>query len=287
MRGLFLGLTTLDIIYLAANYPGSNEKMVALDGSIVAGGPATNAAVAFTALNDHATLASVIGNHPLGNLIETDLRGQGVNLIDLSPDWAEPPPLSSIIVTERQGDRSVISLNATRCRASGETASLLTLDDTNIILVDGHQILVSEVILQEAADIPVVLDGGSWKPGLEKILPYINYAICSENFQPPGCQNQEDIFHYFKTAGICQIAITRGENSIEYVDDKNRGSLSIVPVEVLDTLGAGDIFHGAFCHYILKASFIEALEKAAKIASFSCKFFGTRQWIKELNNHES
>ena len=47
MNGLFVGLTTLDFIYLSEGLPQSNEKIVALDTAISTGGPATNAAVTF------------------------------------------------------------------------------------------------------------------------------------------------------------------------------------------------------------------------------------------------
>jgi sugar/nucleoside kinase (ribokinase family) len=46
-------------------------------------------------------------------------------------------------------------------------------------------------------------------------------------------------------------------------------------------MGAGDIFHGAFCHYILQESFPDAIASAAKIASHSCQFFGTRRWMQQ------
>jgi len=48
----------------------------------------------------------------------------------------------------------------------------------------------------------------------------------------------------------------------------------------VDTLGAGDIFHGAFCHFILQESWEDALGKAAEVASHSCRYFGTREWMK-------
>ncbi|PMB30496.1 ribokinase, partial [Fischerella thermalis CCMEE 5319] len=50
----------------------------------------------------------------------------------------------------------------------------------------------------------------------------------------------------------------------------------------VDTLGAGDIFHGAFCHYVLRENFLDALASAAKIAAFSCQFFGTRRWMESF-----
>ena len=58
-----------------------------------------------------------------------------------------------------------------------------------------------------------------------------------------------------------------------------QSSIAVPNVETVDTLGAGDIFHGAFCHFILSNSYRRSLEAAAKVASESCRYFGTRQWI--------
>ena len=58
------------------------------------------------------------------------------------------------------------------------------------------------------------------------------------------------------------------------------GAVDVPQVQPVDTLGAGDIFHGAFCYYILQASFTDALTRAAKIAANSCQFFGTRRWME-------
>jgi sugar/nucleoside kinase (ribokinase family) len=51
-------------------------------------------------------------------------------------------------------------------------------------------------------------------------------------------------------------------------------------------MGAGDVFHGAFCHYILRQNFIESLAAATKIASHSCQFFGSRQWMEPNLKHK-
>ena len=75
--------------------------------------------------------------------------------------------------------------------------------------------------------------------------------------------------------------MTNGEKSIEYMSENKRDKLEVPQIETsIDTLGAGDIFHGAFCHYILQENFKNALIAAAKIASHSCQFFGTRQWMQ-------
>jgi sugar/nucleoside kinase (ribokinase family) len=282
--GLFLGLATLDLIYLAEKPPGENQKVVAADCTIAAGGPATNAAVAFSGLGNAAVLAGVFGTHAIAQLIRADLAEYNVRIIDLQPGRSHSPPVSSIIVTEQTGDRAVISVNATKSQVEGQAINRDILTSVNIILFDGHQIPASQEIAQlaQSKNIPIVLDGGSWKPGLEKILPFVEWAVCSDNFHPPDCYNSEQVFAYLSAAGIPNIAITRGEKPIQYFSNDSFGSLEVPQIQAADTLGAGDIFHGAFCHYILQKNFTNALAAAAKIASDSCKFFGTRDWIKNL-----
>mgnify|MGYP000379610655 FL=1 len=281
--GLFLGLATLDLIYLAQQPPGENQKVVASDCTIAAGGPAANAAVTFGYLGNAAIWAGVLGTHAIAQLIKNDLDRYNVRIVDLSPGRSDSPPVSSIIVTQGTGGRSVISINATKSQVYSQTINPEILTSVNIILMDGHQIPASTEIarIAKSKNIPIVLDGGSWKPGLEEILPFIEWAVCSDNFYPPNCCKSEEVFAYLSAAGIPNIAITHGEKPILYLNNGKYGSLEIPQIQATDTLGAGDIFHGAFCHYILKNNFIDSLTAATKIASNSCKFFGTRDWMNK------
>jgi sugar/nucleoside kinase (ribokinase family) len=56
--------------------------------------------------------------------------------------------------------------------------------------------------------------------------------------------------------------------------------LPVSQINAVDTMGAGDVFHGAFCHYILEQNFTDSLAAATKIASHSCQFFGSRRWMQ-------
>ncbi|MGK7884793.1 MAG: sugar kinase [Crocosphaera sp.] len=291
MNGLFVGLTTLDIIYLADHFPHSNEKIVALDQTIAAGGPATNAAITFQHLGHQATLLSMIGNHPISQLIFAELEDCSLSVFDLSPSHEKPPPASSIIVNKLTGERAVISINAIKSQAKADKLSLELLQDFDIILIDGHQMAVSKIIAQTAdfRNIPLVIDGGSWKPGFEEILPYVKYAICSANFHPPNCYDSDDVFKYLQQVGIPNIAITNGEYSIKYWTEGEFSSVEVSPIKAVDTLGAGDIFHGAFCHFILNHNFIDSLSKASEVAAVACQSFGTRKWMENLtvNSHQN
>ncbi|MBW4605528.1 MAG: sugar kinase [Calothrix sp. FI2-JRJ7] len=283
--GLFVGLITLDLIYLASSPPQNNQKLVASDYTVAAGGPATNAAVAFNHLGGKAELLGVLGSHPMTQLIRTDLEKYQVTITDLEASFQNPPPVSSIIVTQTTGERAVISINALKTQVSPQAISknlLEYLKYTDIIFIDGHQIEVSYHIAQlaKARNIPVVIDGGSWKPGFEKILPFVDFAICSANFHPPNCRTEQDTFAYLDQMGIPNIAITHGEQPICCMGKKEILTINVPSIQPTDTLGAGDIFHGAFCYYILQHDFAEAIRCSAKVAARSCQYFGTRRWLE-------
>lgn len=297
--GLFVGLITLDFLYLAEEFPNRNQKIVAADYTVAAGGPATNAAVTFNylgkssqkfleqSLQKPAQVCGVLGATSLAEIIRCELKQQGVEIIDLMPESNSLPPISSVIITQGTGDRAVISLNASRTKV--EINSLIPkisatelLENIGIVLIDGHQLEAGIAIakLAKSLGIPTVLDGGSWKSGLEEILPYIDYAICSDNFHPPYCHQQSEVITYLTNQKIKHIAITRGAESIIYVTNNQAGEIKIPQTPVIDTLGAGDIYHGAFCYYFLdKLDFVVALTAAVEVARKSCRFFGTRSWI--------
>ena len=113
-------------------------------------------------------------------------------------------------------------------------------------------------------------------------------AICSERFAIPAIESEagagnalgtEGTFAWFAAQGVPYLAVTRGAQSILGWDRGRRFEIEIDPVEAKDTLGAGDVLHGAFCYFFaLAQNFEEALRKASKIATRSCKSMGIQTW---------
>ncbi|NET52609.1 MAG: sugar kinase [Merismopedia sp. SIO2A8] len=325
-HGLFVGLITLDLVYRVSHPPSTNQKIVASDYIVAAGGPATNAAIAFHHLSQihppsHSspvpttTILGVLGCHPMAQLVRTEVEQWGVAIADLDPTYPQPVPTSSIMVTESTGDRAVVSLNAIKCQATPQQIPKPIFDslwpDIGVVLIDGHQMAVGRAIAMQAKRdrIPVVVDAGSWKPHFDQVLRYADYVICSANFHPPECTTSEDVFQYLRQLGVPHIVITHGAEPIEYwqpCDSLPFGAgtspstpsgvtIPIPKIQPVDTLGAGDIFHGAFCHYLLHAlpqrtqnvltsshsvDVIEPLVNAAHIASHACEYFGPRAWMQ-------
>jgi len=280
-RGVFAGLLTLDTIYRVETVPAANQKLVARDYTIAAGGPATNAAVTFAHLGNGPILLGALGRHPLARAIRADLETcDRLDLRDLAPERADAPPVSSILVTAATGERAVVSINATRAQLDPALLPGDVLDEAAIVLADGHQMALSRELLHRARarQIPVAIDGGSWKPGFEELLPFVDYAVCSANFWPPGCDTRSQVFAYL--AAIPHVAITRGAEPILARSHDRHYEIAVPPIQPADTLGAGDIFHGAFCHFSLQHEFATALARAAEVAARACQSFGTRQWMQ-------
>jgi sugar/nucleoside kinase (ribokinase family) len=160
------------------------------------------------------------------------------------------------------------------------------LEKTNpqILLVDGFypEFSIACAKLAKEKCIPVVVDGGSWKPQYSELIPLTDVMICSSDFYPPGIVDNIKLFDFFEASGIKKSAISRGDKSILYSTEKGRGEVPVKTAEVVDTLGAGDFLHGAFCYYYLSSGFDfqKAIEKASELATFSCRYHGTRDWLK-------
>jgi sugar/nucleoside kinase (ribokinase family) len=287
-EGLFVGLCTLDVIQLVDHVPGSDEKLTARQQAVAAGGPAANAAVTFSHLGGAAGLLTGIGSHPLGVAVAADLRELGVHVRDLAAESVEPPAVSSVLVTESTGDRAVASTNAAghRLRPPDDLDALVAACD--IVEFDGHhmELATATARLARAAGRRTVLDGGSWKTGTETLLPLIDVAVCSDAFRPPDTHTPADVLRFLAEHGVVWSAVSRGGRPIEWAGPEGGGTVDVPAVRVADTLGAGDVLHGALTHrlatqgHLTPYGFGEALRAAAGVASRACASFGTRAWLK-------
>ncbi|MFF0493177.1 PfkB family carbohydrate kinase [Nocardia sp. NPDC004068] len=284
---VFAGLATLDIAYAVDRYPAEDSKTRARDQFLGAGGPAANAAVAYAFLSGRApTLVTALGKHPLAQLIRHDLDEFGVAPSDLTPDGTHRPPISSIVVATEAATRTIVSRDGSGISPTLDADPSPTLADAEILLLDGHYPAVALEFARAArrSGVPVVLDAGRWRDEHAALLPLTDIAICSASFAPPGLA-PEGLFDHLLELGVGQVAVTRGGESIRYATPADRGEIAIARGPMVDTLGAGDILHGAFCHFRTAGSdFPEALRRAAEVASASCRYLGTREWMRHYRS---
>ncbi|HWE91253.1 MAG TPA: PfkB family carbohydrate kinase [Pseudonocardiaceae bacterium] len=280
---LFVGLCTLDVIQLVDRVPAANEKLTARRQTIAAGGPAANAAVTCSDLGGRATLLTGIGSHPLTAGIRQDLAAHGVQVRDVDSDRADSPTVSSIMVTQSTGERAVVSTNAAGRDVLVPDDLDALIADAAVVELDGHHPALARAAAERADDNQILLlDGGSWKPGTEDLLPYLDIAVCSADFHPPGVSGQRDTVKFLLDGGARYAAISNGPEPIIWRTWDDSGETTVPAVEVADTLGAGDVLHGALAYALTRSRsldtpiFVRALAFAAEVAANSCASFGTR-----------
>jgi sugar/nucleoside kinase (ribokinase family) len=288
-NGLFIGLTTIDIQFFVEKFPQSNKKVKTEPPKMLVGGPATNAAVAFAHLNKGAHLVSAVGRNPFSSFIQKDFNSAQIHFTDLTATQKTNPILASVITSKQNGDRNIFTHYPEPIQPEISPVELFNTLDPEILLLDGFypEFAVDCARFANERQVPVVLDCGSWKSQYQELLQYVNFAICSADFYPPGCSNTDDVFNFLKSIRVIRAAISRGGQSLLFQDEKGGGEVPVEAVNTIDTLGAGDFLHGAFCYYYLQLNFNfeKALEQAAKLATFTCNFEGTRTWINFTEKH--
>ena len=117
------------------------------------------------------------------------------------------------------------------------------------------------------------------------LLPHAQAAICSADFRLAGNDPAADL----RALGVRQVAITAGAGPIRWWESSDQHTFSasgrLQPPEVtaVDTLGAGDVLHGAFCWHAARGlAFADALAAASALASDRCAHVGLASWLTVL-----
>lgn len=294
--GVFVGLATLDLVLGVEHVPAPDEKVVATSQLVAAGGPAANAAVAFAWAGGRPRLLTVLGAHPLAAAALHDLREHGVAVTDAGPARGEPPPVAAILVTAGTGTRAVVSYVDRALAGSPAAVEPLIVDElidgARVVVADGHHAGLAEPLLRaaRAAGVPTLIDAGTWRPSFMRLLPLADVVVASAAFRPPTADpGPSGVLEDLLGRGVAFAATTAGAAPIHWRDARGKGgTIEIPPVAVVDTLGAGDVLHGVLAAWLAGAAgpdrldaeeLAEAVAAAARVATASCAFAGTRAWL--------
>lgn len=269
MRVLLVGLCTVDVVQRVDELPIPGRKVQSRSVEVAAGGPATNAAVTVAALGGSATLVTVLGAHPLADLAREDLRACGVAVRDAAPEYAGPPPVSAVAVRERDGERTVVSNNGAALPEAAVPGE--GLPDADAVLVDGHHPVLALAAARWARErgVAMVVDAGSWRPVFDELLPLADVVACSAQFSAPEGALRD----------VPLVITTAGPAPVRWRSADAWGEVAVPWVQARDTLGAGDVWHGALVSRVGRLGAPELIEFANAVAAERVRHVGPRSWL--------
>jgi sugar/nucleoside kinase (ribokinase family) len=284
-RCAFLGRSTLDLLYFVHGYPEENTKLFAGEFVQQSGGPALNAAITFAQLGGTATLFSAVGKSAFGRFVKEELAAHDVILRDVAAGTEFLLPVCSVAVNRKNGSRTVLNPTLIEPEVAPLSADCADSRD-RLVLVDGFLVPALGEVLKSYASrgAEICMDSGSWKPVTPSLLGLCSIAIVGERFLPPGTDTVSSVIDFLHEHGVGKVAVTRGLDSIIGSESGRRFEVEVEPIHAVDTLGAGDVLHGAFCWYYGESGdFQKALQQASRIATLSCGSLGARAWRERLN----
>jgi len=281
---LFAGRTTVDALYWLDALPPEDSKIFARGFRMAPGGPACNAAITHALLGGRATLLSAVGRGSAAELVRGELERHGVVLVDMAAGTSYGTPLTTVLVNATASTRTIINppMGNLEMAALAGGWNPAWGDLPVAALTDGFYLKETLPLLTNLreAGAMLCLDGGSWKPGTDVLAPMLTVAICGERFALPGrAADAEATLAWFAGLGVAHAAVTSGARPILGLDRGRRFEIAVEQVEAIDTSGAGDVLHGAFCFFFARTGdFEDSLRRAAEVATRSCEGLGIRCW---------
>jgi sugar/nucleoside kinase (ribokinase family) len=249
MEALFIGHAYIDITFLADTLPSGDEKTIADDYAVAFGGNATTAAFCAAKLGLDCDLLCQHADDWLARMF-----GEMASRAGVTVHGRKVAASSLSFIRPNEGKRAIV-----RCRDDDylHPFPVLNLEGCRGLHVDGH---MADAALHYARacrerGILTSLDGGSARPGTDELLRYIDVAVVSERMCEQMALNPLAMLEYLRERGCLVGAVTLGERGLVWYEDD--GEVQTMPArhvpadKVIDTSGAGDVFHGAYFYSAL------------------------------------
>ncbi len=286
MSGVFcLGIATLDYVYSVETLPTRGEKYRSRDLAVVGGGCAGNASVAIARLGGRSWLATRLADDLTGDRIVADLEAEGV---DASASLRAPglrSPVSAILV-DAAGERMVVSYSDPAMpEETGWLPSNLP-EGAKAVLADTRwgEGALAVLRLARKAGVPGVLDADR-KPPHPDLVATASHVAFSQQALRELSGEDDPRAGLAKVAGLAMmeerasnwLAVTLGKDGVLFMEDGAVAHIPAFGVETVDTLGAGDVWHGAFALALAEGQGErEAIRFASAAAAIKCTRFGGR-----------
>lgn len=256
MKILCVGQSAYDITLPISGYPIENKKYKINNQIECGGGSSNNAAYLLALWGNDVYFASSIGKDIYGKKIKDELVSVGVNIEYLEEIENVNTTVSYIINNILNGSRTILTNKNPLMHLSRQDINVIP----DVIFLDGNDYQESLNILKQYPNALKIIDAGSIKEGTEELCKLCDYIVCSNDFAKEYSHidfKYDDIDEIKKAYNILDssfpgIVIITLESHGSFLKVNNEYyHIPSIEVDSIDSTGAGDIYHGAFTHFIM------------------------------------
>lgn len=284
-RILCAGGAVQDIIMRVETFPRAGEKVTASEFLITSGGQAGNAAVAVARLGAVTSYIGALGdeNDDVANTIIKTFAGEN---IDVSGAIRVPGARSSasLILIDASGEKMIATRRNQGLAEAAPKDAKAAVENLDAVLLDNRYVNISMPICEaaKARGIPRVLDLDKPAPPDDPLVQGCTHVIASADAmrESTGLKDHAAALKKYGETYKGFLAVTDGPDGVYWLDkgQSDLGTVRHLPafkVEAVDTLGAGDTFHGGFAYRLAETGDeIDAMRFAAAAAAIKCTHFG-------------
>lgn len=280
-----VGITVMDRIYYVEGLPTEGGKYVANNYREVGGGPAATAAVAAAKLGAEVDFIGRVGDDDIGHSLLQELESLGVNT-RYCRRYPNARSSQSAIVVDAQGERIIVNYPSPDLLTEAGWLEEIDFTQWDVVLADvrWHQGAEKAFTLARRAGAVTVLDGDITPQDISDLVALSDHAV----FSAPGLRRltgEQDItlaLEKSKTLTNGQVYVTNGAEGCLWLADRQVRHQPGFKVEVVDTTGAGDVFHGAFAFSLAQGEAdVDRIRFASAVAAVKCTRPGGRAGIPD------
>lgn len=264
-----IGQAVIDYRFTVDQIPSRAEKYKASSFQALPGGMAAGAAIAAARLGARVVLVSRVGSDSTADTLLAFLANEGIDSQFIERVEGCHTAVSSICI-DPHGERQVVH-TPTEAFHRGHPIDVEQLPLANALLVDPRWPEASYAALQWARrhSIPSLLDADiAPREVITRLMPLVDWAVFSSHGLAhlfPGLSENAQLLAA-QSLGARHVAVTRGQAGVQWLDNLEQEQIAAVPVEVVDTTGAGDVFHGALA-FALAASELKSARRLLEFAN--------------------
>lgn len=282
-----VGINVIDYLFRIPHFPEPNTKMDALGATIQGGGLTATAMVACARLGLRTRYIGKFGDNEIGRMARQKLLAEGLDLAGSVVAEGVPNRFCVVLVEEGSGHRTIVRQRDPRISLTPAELTREAVCAGRVLHLDGHE---GDAALQAArwakqAGVLVSMDAEEPTQHREELFPLTDILIVGQRFARAltGKTAPADILHVLAAFGPACVGLTLGEAGSALL---HRGVIVEVPgfqVKVVDTTGAGDVFHGAFLYGLLQGWEVgDILRFANAVSALKCTRLGGRAGIPTL-----